>query len=119
MKDVQVPSLVVNGPVGRFSVVAKVQDRQSRVRIRATSMERGNQSNSRGGPDPSDVIKILVATDIHLGYGEKHPVKAEDSFVTFDEILGIGVKESELKRNAQSQDKERNWVNLAIQKQGS
>jgi DNA repair exonuclease SbcCD nuclease subunit len=36
-----------------------------------------------------------VATDIHLGYGEKHPVKAEDSFNTFDEILKIGVDEGE------------------------
>jgi double-strand break repair protein MRE11 len=50
-------------------------------------------------PDPSDVIKILVATDIHLGYGEKHPVKAEDSFITFDEILKIGVDEGESNNN--------------------
>ena len=57
-------------------------------------MERANQSNSRVAPDSSDVIKILVATDIHLGYAEKHPVKADDSFVTFEEILDIGVKES-------------------------
>ena len=42
---------------------------------------------------PEDIIKILVATDIHLGYAEKHPIKADDSFVTFEEILKLGVDE--------------------------
>nr|XP_006134475.1 double-strand break repair protein MRE11 isoform X2 [Pelodiscus sinensis] len=34
-----------------------------------------------------DTFKILVATDIHLGYLEKDPVRGNDTFVTFDEIL--------------------------------
>ena len=42
---------------------------------------------------PEDIIKIVVATDIHLGYAEKHPIKADDSFVTFEEILKMGVDE--------------------------
>jgi hypothetical protein len=61
-------------------------------------------------PDPSDVIKILVATDIHLGYGEKHPVKAEDSFITFDEILKIGVDEGESNNNLMNNNKERSLI---------
>ena len=40
-----------------------------------------------------DFFQILVATDIHLGYGEKHPAKANDSFISFDEILKMGVEE--------------------------
>ena len=35
------------------------------------------ETNSSGAatasPDSEDVLKILVATDIHLGYGEKNP----------------------------------------------
>ncbi len=50
----------------------------------------GTTSNSIA---PEDIIKILVATDIHLGYAEKHPIKADDSFVTFEEILKMGVDE--------------------------
>ncbi|XP_043360101.1 double-strand break repair protein MRE11 isoform X4 [Dermochelys coriacea] len=40
---------------------------------------------SSGGE--GDTFKILVATDIHLGYLEKDPVRGNDTFVTFDEIL--------------------------------
>uniref|UniRef100_A0A8C3TWV6 Double-strand break repair protein n=1 Tax=Catharus ustulatus TaxID=91951 RepID=A0A8C3TWV6_CATUS len=38
-------------------------------------------------PACSDTFKILVATDIHLGYMEKDPVRGNDTFVTFNEIL--------------------------------
>jgi double-strand break repair protein MRE11 len=34
-----------------------------------------------------DTVRILVATDVHLGYMEKDPVRGNDSFVTFEEIL--------------------------------
>ncbi|XP_064026200.1 double-strand break repair protein MRE11 [Pogoniulus pusillus] len=37
--------------------------------------------------DDEDTFKILVATDIHLGYMEKDPVRGNDTFVTFNEIL--------------------------------
>ena len=43
-------------------------------------------------PDPCDIIRVLIATDNHLGYGEKVPIKAEDSFITFDEILEIALE---------------------------
>ncbi len=39
--------------------------------------------------DDANTLKILLATDIHLGYAEKHPVKKDDSFRAFDEILRI------------------------------
>uniref|UniRef100_A0A8C7GE29 Double-strand break repair protein MRE11 n=1 Tax=Oncorhynchus kisutch TaxID=8019 RepID=A0A8C7GE29_ONCKI len=34
-----------------------------------------------------DTFKILIATDIHLGYLEKDAVRGNDTFNTFDEIL--------------------------------
>lgn len=38
-----------------------------------------------------DIIKILVATDIHLGCNEKDSVRGEDSFIAFEEILELAV----------------------------
>merc|ERR1740128_759585 len=40
--------------------------------------------------DEESVFNILIATDIHLGYNEKHPTRGDDSFVTFEEILNYG-----------------------------
>ena len=32
-------------------------------------------------------IRFLVATDVHLGHKEKHPVRKDDSFDAFQELL--------------------------------
>uniref|UniRef100_A0A8D0C7R5 Double-strand break repair protein n=1 Tax=Scleropages formosus TaxID=113540 RepID=A0A8D0C7R5_SCLFO len=37
--------------------------------------------------DDEDTLKILIATDIHLGYLEKDAIRGNDTYVTFDEIL--------------------------------
>ncbi|XP_061917830.1 double-strand break repair protein MRE11-like [Entelurus aequoreus] len=37
--------------------------------------------------DDGDTFKILIATDIHLGYLEKDAVRGRDSYITYDEIL--------------------------------
>lgn len=37
--------------------------------------------------DDEDTFKILIATDIHLGYLEKDAIRGNDTFVTFDEIM--------------------------------
>ncbi|XP_033738738.1 double-strand break repair protein MRE11-like [Pecten maximus] len=37
--------------------------------------------------DSEDVLKIIVATDIHLGYAEKDGIRGNDSLVAFEEIL--------------------------------
>ncbi|XP_055531500.1 double-strand break repair protein MRE11 [Wyeomyia smithii] len=37
--------------------------------------------------DPEGVIKILVASDIHLGHNEKDVIRGEDSFIAFEEVL--------------------------------
>jgi len=43
--------------------------------------------------DSSSLFRILVATDIHLGYGEKNEERAEDSFRSFAELLDIGLEQ--------------------------
>lgn len=43
--------------------------------------------------DTDNVIRIMVATDNHLGYGEKDAVRGEDSFTAFEEILEMAVAE--------------------------
>ena len=53
-------------------------------------MEAANTVNE--GPEPTDIMRILLATDNHLGYGEKVPSKAEDSFISFDEVLEIAIE---------------------------
>uniref|UniRef100_A0A182SPC6 Mre11 DNA-binding domain-containing protein n=1 Tax=Anopheles maculatus TaxID=74869 RepID=A0A182SPC6_9DIPT len=40
-----------------------------------------------GDINPDDTIKILVASDIHLGYNEKDPIRGDDSFIAFEEVL--------------------------------
>ncbi|KAJ6235387.1 double-strand break repair protein mre11 [Anaeramoeba flamelloides] len=37
-----------------------------------------------------DEIKILLASDTHLGYNERHSIQGNDSFSSFEEILQIG-----------------------------
>lgn len=37
--------------------------------------------------DDEDTFRILLATDIHLGYLEKDAIRGSDSFNTMDEIL--------------------------------
>lgn len=43
-------------------------------------------------PDNQNTIKILLATDNHIGYLERDPVRGRDSFDTFEEILQLAVK---------------------------
>jgi double-strand break repair protein MRE11 len=45
------------------------------------------------------VLKVLIATDNHLGYQEKDPIRGGDSFAAFEEILKTG-KEREVERES-------------------
>ncbi|EDW29142.1 GL19555 [Drosophila persimilis] len=49
--------------------------------------------SSAAEQDADNVIRIMVATDNHLGYGEKDAVRGEDSFTAFEEILELAVAE--------------------------
>ncbi|KAK8691257.1 hypothetical protein V6N13_074774 [Hibiscus sabdariffa] len=42
-----------------------------------------------GREDSGDTLRILVATDCHLGYMEKDEIRRHDSFQAFDEICSI------------------------------
>lgn len=37
-----------------------------------------------------DLLRVLVATDNHLGFASTDPIRGDDSFDTMDEILQIG-----------------------------
>jgi hypothetical protein len=37
----------------------------------------------------ANTIRILVATDNHVGYAERDPVRGDDSFITFNEIMEL------------------------------
>ena len=41
---------------------------------------------------PEDTIKIMLATDNHIGYLERDPIRGQDSINTFEEILKLAVK---------------------------
>ncbi|KAJ7720840.1 Mre11 DNA-binding presumed domain-containing protein [Mycena metata] len=41
---------------------------------------------------PNDTIRIMLATDNHIGYMERDPVRGQDSINTFREILQLAVK---------------------------
>ncbi|KAI0142446.1 DNA repair exonuclease [Hypoxylon sp. NC0597] len=41
----------------------------------------------------ADTIRILVATDNHVGYEERDPIRKDDSWKTFDEIMNLARKE--------------------------
>lgn len=47
---------------------------------------------SRPKDDDPDMFRIIVATDVHLGYMEKDPARGNDSLVSFEEILEIASK---------------------------
>lgn len=36
-----------------------------------------------------DTLRILVATDSHVGYMEDDPIRGDDSWQTFDEIMSL------------------------------
>ncbi|KAH7882901.1 Metallo-dependent phosphatase-like protein [Phlebopus sp. FC_14] len=42
--------------------------------------------------EPDDTIRILLATDNHIGYLERDPIRGQDSINTFKEILQLAVK---------------------------
>ena len=42
--------------------------------------------------DADDTVKILLATDNHIGYLERDPVRGQDSINTFREVLQLAVK---------------------------
>ncbi|KAH7468921.1 Double-strand break repair protein MRE11 [Phytophthora ramorum] len=55
-----------------------------------------SQSQSQAeddGPRSADTLRVLLSTDNHLGYAEKDPVRGNDSFRSFREILQLAQRE--------------------------
>ncbi|KAG7392096.1 Double-strand break repair protein mre11a [Phytophthora pseudosyringae] len=54
-----------------------------------------SQSQSQQDDDPrvADTLRVLLSTDNHLGYAEKDPVRGNDSFRSFREILQLAQRE--------------------------
>ncbi len=42
--------------------------------------------------DPDDTIKIMLATDNHIGFMERDPIRGQDAINTFEEILKLAVQ---------------------------
>lgn len=40
-------------------------------------------------PPGPETIRVLVSTDNHVGYNERDPIRGDDSWKTFDEIMGL------------------------------
>ena len=55
--------------------------------VRPTSL-----SIDRLSVDAGDTIKIMLATDNHIGYLERDPIRGRDSINSFEEILQLAVK---------------------------
>ncbi|XP_022122611.2 double-strand break repair protein MRE11 [Pieris rapae] len=41
---------------------------------------------------PEDTLRVLIASDIHLGYHENDAIRGEDSFTSFEEVLSLAVQ---------------------------
>lgn len=41
---------------------------------------------------PENTLRVLIASDIHLGHQETDAVRGEDSFVAFEEVLSLAVE---------------------------
>ncbi|KAL3658000.1 hypothetical protein V7S43_017043 [Phytophthora oleae] len=53
-----------------------------------------SQAQGEDGPSEGDTLRVLVSTDNHLGYAEKDPVRGNDSFRSFREILQLAQREN-------------------------
>ncbi|WWC93090.1 DNA repair protein (mre11) [Kwoniella dendrophila CBS 6074] len=57
---------------------------------RVAASEAGDEPNlSIVQPNPDNCFRIMLATDNHIGYAEKDPIRGQDAINTFKEILEI------------------------------
>jgi hypothetical protein len=49
-------------------------------------------------PEEKDVMRILVATDNHLGFMERDRIRRDDSFIAVEEILALA-QEKKVRNN--------------------
>ncbi|KEP62238.1 UNVERIFIED_CONTAM: Mre11 DNA-binding domain-containing protein [Hammondia hammondi] len=85
--------LGVSSPAGRGAFLrgrrhSSQREWGERTQRAGSGDERDNEGEGDRGED--DVLRILVATDTHLGYKADDSERGGDSFETFQEILEIG-----------------------------
>ncbi|ORX38057.1 Mre11 DNA-binding presumed domain-domain-containing protein [Kockovaella imperatae] len=61
----------------------------SRGRTAANTVEPPDATPSIAAKDSDNCFRILLATDNHIGYAEKDPIRGQDAINTFREILEI------------------------------
>ena len=70
---------------------AQLQEEETDQTIQQEVQQNGNSSNgsthNQGQEDDPNHVKIMLATDNHVGYMERDPVRGSDSINTFREIL--------------------------------
>ena len=52
----------------------------------AQTVKRPRTTQDDKNADPN-IFTILVATDLHVGYAERDPIRGNDSFEAFEEVL--------------------------------
>ena len=60
---------------------------ESNLQDSGSSSQAGSSQFEVNPPNAEDVFRIMIATDIHLGFMERDPIRGEDSFRSFEEIL--------------------------------
>lgn len=58
-----------------------------------------------GNESEEDTLTIMVATDNHLGYIEKDPVRGDDSFAAFEEILSLAAESEVVTKKAETMER--------------
>jgi len=93
--------MTVQNPRGKFPSDRERLDARhdafGSVPFHSTTMADSEPGSPRPEPqiddaDPENTIKILLATDNHIGYMERDPIRGQDSINTFREILQLAVK---------------------------
>lgn len=82
---------------GNEESIPESQAQEQEVDIDQTVQQRMEQSgnyvhasqNNQQEQDDPDHVKIMLATDNHVGYMERDPVRGSDSINTFREILQL------------------------------
>jgi hypothetical protein len=59
----------------------------------------------------ADTIRILVATDSHVGYEERDPIRKDDSWRSFDEVMRLA-KSQDVSATASPEGQLLTWARL-------
>ncbi|CAI2386091.1 unnamed protein product [Moneuplotes crassus] len=64
-----------------------VQEEESADEAEGEEQEEADSEERESEVSDTDVFKIFISTDNHLGYKEGDPIREDDSFEAFDEVL--------------------------------